>query len=104
MENLLDLNGVRNDPTRNYKTGLLLDYQPGYLVGRKGTRSIYAVTSGSKGNVTIMGCGNAAATMLPLMILQHGKRPAKAILEATLKGWAQTATEKGWMMGDAFLY
>lgn len=98
---------VLNDPTRIYnadETGLPLDYKPGNVIGRTGARSVYGITSGKKGQLTVMGCANAAGQVMPPMILHKGKRANKKVLESMPDTWQTTLTESGWMNGDAFLW
>ena len=43
------------------ETGLPLEFKPSKVVGRKGIRSVYSVTSGKKGQVTLLVCANTAS-------------------------------------------
>ena len=59
---------MKNNPALIYncdETGLPYEYQPGRVVGRKGSRSIYAVTSRKKGQVTLMAKANTSGIVLP---------------------------------------
>ena len=42
------------------ETGLPLEYKPSRAVGWKGSHSIYTITSGKKGQITVMACANAS--------------------------------------------
>ena len=55
------------------ETGLPLEFKPSKVVGRKGIRSVYSVTSGKKGQVTLLMCANMAGVVLPPTLVFKGK-------------------------------
>ena len=107
LEEVMDECGVRNNPTAIYncdETGLPLDYVPQKVVAGKGEKAVYAVTSGSKTKVTLMGCGNAAGQMVSPMIVHSGKRTNTELETTAPEGWHVVFTQNGWMTAEAFLY
>lgn len=70
-EVILDQGNMREAPSKVHnadETGLQLSNRPGYVLGKKGERSVISLTSTEKGeNVTIMGCCSAAGNNIPHM-------------------------------------
>ena len=82
--------GVKNNPALIYncdETGLSNEYQPGRVVGRKGSRSTYAVTSGKKGQITLMACANASGIVLPPTLIFRGNKENKLITSTAPPYW-----------------
>ena len=82
------------------ETGL---YKPSRVVGRKGSLSIYTITSGKKGQITVMACANASGVVLPPGIIFKGKKENKIIITSAPASWSIQFSEKGWMTSSTFL-
>ena len=85
------------------ETGLPLDYKPSRVVSRKGSRSIYTITSGKKGQITVMACANALGVVLPPGIIFKGKKENKIITSSAPASWSVQFSEKGWVTSSTFL-
>ena len=56
------------------ESGMPLDHKAPMVITRKGTKKIRCHTSGSKAQITILACANAAGTTLPPMVIFNGQR------------------------------
>ncbi|XP_074036718.1 uncharacterized protein [Leptinotarsa decemlineata] len=73
---LLDKN-ILNSPAQIYnmdETGLQLNNKPGYVIAKKGSKNVAALTSSEKGEtVTVLSCCNAEGAFLPPCLIFKGK-------------------------------
>ena len=83
------------------ETGLPLEFKPSKVVGRKGIRLVYRVTSGKKGQVTLLACANATG-VLPSTHVFKGKKENKIITASAPAQWNIMFTEKVWMTATTF--
>ena len=79
------------------ETGLPLEFKPSKVVGRKGIRSVYSVTWGKKGQVTLLVCANVAGIVLPPTLVFKGKKKNKTITASAPAQWNIMFTDKGLM-------
>ena len=84
------------------ETGLLFEFKPSKVLGRKGIRSVYSVTSGKKGQVPLLVCTNVAGVVLPPTHVFKGKKENKTITASAPAQWNNMFTEKGWMTATTF--
>lgn len=56
------------------ETGLQLNNRPGYVLAEKGSKSVFSVTSGERGEtITVLACCNAEGIFLPPVCIMKGK-------------------------------
>ena len=68
----LEEHGLMNLPSRIYnmdESGMPLDHKPPKVVAQKGMKKVHCRTSGSKGQITILTCANAAGSVVPPMVI-----------------------------------
>ena len=73
----LKTHGLMNLSSRIYnmdESGMPLDHKPPKVVAPKGMKKVHCRTSGSKGQITIIACANAAGSIIPPMVIFEGKR------------------------------
>ena len=77
LEDTLADHNLLNSPTQIYnvdESGVPFDPNPPNIVAKKGSKKVRYRTSGKKGQVTIVGCANAAGQVLPPMIIFDVKK------------------------------
>ena len=77
LKTTLETHGLMNLPSRIYnmdESGMPLDHKPPKVVAPKGMKKVHCRTSGSKGQITIIACANAAGSVIPPMVIFEGKR------------------------------
>ena len=77
------------------ETGLLLEFKPSKVVGRKEIRLVYSVTLGTKGQVTLLVCANVAGVILPQPSSSRGRRRTKQFQLAPLPNGISFLRKKG---------
>ena len=106
LKKLLDDNGIMNDATRITncdEKGLMLNFKNIKSYHRKGAKHCYQVSQGSKAQITVLECGNAAGKMCPPGVLFSGKNVnSKLVKSAPHPTWGIFFSESGWMNGEVF--
>ena len=100
LKDVMEIANMRNNPHLIFnceETGLALEFKPSKVVGREGTRSVYSVTSGKKGQVTLLVCANAAVCVLLPTLVFKGKKENKNITASAPAQWNIMFLEKTWM-------
>lgn len=74
---IFEQNGLFNKPGSIYnmdETGLQLNNRPDHVIAEKGSKSVFSVTSGEKGEtITVVTCCNAEGVFLPPACIMKGK-------------------------------
>ena len=84
------------------ETGVPLDFRPSRVVASRKSRSVWSINSGDKTQITVMGCGNAAGTMIPPLVIFKGVRTNSYLVDGAPEGWGIRFTKSGWMNGCVF--
>ena len=72
LEDVLKTHDLMDHPERIYnmdETGMPLDPPPPRIVAKKGQKKVRSRTSGRKGQVTVIGCGNAVGQPIPPFVI-----------------------------------
>ena len=104
LEETLVSNGLMDEPCCLYnadETGLCLDANPIKVIGPKGHKHFYSVTSGKKTQVTVLSAVNAAGQYVPPLIISNRKNlPSMSSVE--VPGSVYAYSRSGWIDGDLF--
>ena len=74
----------------------------GYF-NKENSHSVYTITSGKKGQITVMECANASGVVLPPGIMFKEKKENKIIITSAPASWSIQFSEKVWMTLSTFL-
>ena len=77
LKDVLDKNGLMNAPHQIYnvdESGVPLDPKALNVVAKKGSKKVRVRSTGRKGQVTVVACGNAASQVIPPMIIFDAKK------------------------------
>jgi len=84
------------------ESGMLLEHKPPKVVACKGMKKAHCCTSGNKGQITILACANATASVVPPTVIFEGQRFnsdwSKGEVPDTLYGMP----ERGWTDQELF--
>ena len=84
------------------ESGIPLDPKAPNVVAVKGTKKVRYRSSGRKGQVTIVACGNAAGQVIPPMVIFDAKNLNHAWTESEIPGTKYGLSDKGWMTTELF--
>ena len=76
LKDVLDKNGLMNAPHQIYnvdESGVPLDPKALNVVAKKGSKKVRVRSTGRKGQVTVVACGNTAGQVIPPMIIFDAK-------------------------------
>lgn len=99
--------GLMNLPSRIYnmdESGMPLDHKPPKVVAPKGMKKVHCRTSGSKGQITIIACANAAGNVIPPMVFFEGKRLNSEWIKGEVPNMLYGMSERGWTDQELFFY
>ena len=102
---LTDDDGTSMDPACVFncdETGVPLDFRPSRVVAAKKARNVWSISSGDKTQITVMGCGNAAGTMIPPLVVFKGVRKNTFLVDGAPEGWQVKFSKSGWMNSVVF--
>ena len=77
LEDTLTQNNLLNHPARIYnvdETRMPLDPKSPNIITKKGVKKVRYRTSGRKGQITVVACGNAAGQVIPPMVIFEAKK------------------------------
>ena len=97
--------GLLNCPSQIYnvdESGMLLDPKAPNVVAVKGAKKVRYRSSGRKGQVTFVGCGNASGQVIPPMIIFDAKKLNHAWTQKEVPGTKYGLSDKGWITTDLF--
>ena len=104
LEGNLISNGLMDEPCCLYnadETSLCLDANPIKVIGPKGRKHFYSVTSGKKTQVTVLSAVNAAGQYVPPLIISNRKNlPSMSSVE--VPGSVYAYSRSGWIDEDLF--
>lgn len=84
------------------ETGMLLDQTPRYVVAAKGQKHPRAVVTGSRKQITVLACANAAGNALPPLVIFARKALNPELTRGEVPGTMYGLTDSGWMDGEVF--
>ena len=84
------------------ESGIPLDPKAPNIVAVKGTKKVRYRSSGRKGKVTIVACGNAAGQVIPPMVIFDAKNLNHAWTENEIPGTKYGLSDKGWITTELF--
>ena len=105
LEDTLKENDLINSPTKLYnvdETGIPLDPKTPRIVTVKGTRKVRYQSTGRKGQITVVACGNAAGQVIPPLIIFDAKNIRQAWMKNEVPGTMYGSSDKGWINTDLF--
>ena len=94
-----------NSPSQIYnmdESWMPLDPKAPNVVAVKGTKKVRYRSSGRKGQVTIVACGNAAGQVIPPMVIFDAKNLNHAWTDKEVPGTKYGLSDKGWITTDLF--
>ena len=104
LESILKKYDLLDKPERIFNVdekGISTSHKPPNVVCEVGTKPP-SVTSASRTNVTVIGCGNALGHQVPPYLIFPGVRMRGELLEGKTVGADGTVTESGWCNSDVF--
>ena len=84
------------------ETGLPLDQTPALVVAARGQKHPRAVTTGSKKQITVLACANAAGYALPPLVIFSRKALNPELTVGEIPGTMYGLSDSGWMDGEIF--
>ena len=95
------------DPRRKFnsdETGCPLDMKTNRfgVLGKKGSKQVYQIKSGSKTQITVNACFNANGDIMPPFMVFPGQRVSNVNFTDFREAY-RTTTENGWMDADTFI-
>ena len=105
FEGFLKENSLLNKADRIWnadESGFPLQHKSGKVMAPRGAKSVYAVTSASKQQITTLACINAAGSAIPPMHIFPGERFRSNPLEGAVHGAYLGRSPSGWMDSDLF--
>ena len=100
LEDTLTQNDLLNHPARIYnvdETGMPLDPKSPNILTKKGVKKVCNRTSGRKGQITVVACGNAAGQVIPPMVIYDAKKLNHAWTANEIPGTRYGLSDKGWI-------
>ena len=105
LEMTLEENGLTDKPCQIFnmdETGMPLDPSPLKVVTWKGHKNPAQVSSGSKAQVTVVGCVSAGGQCLPPMVIWDRKRLPPELAVGEVPGTIYGLSAKGWIDQELF--
>ena len=100
LEDTLTQNNLLNHPARIYnvdETRMPLDPKSPNIITKKGVKKVRNRTSGRKGQITVVACGNAAGQVIPPMVIFEAKKLNHAWTANEIPGTRYGLSDKGWI-------
>ena len=105
LKKTLEENNLKNSPQRIYnvdESGVPLDPKGLSIVAESGSRKVRVRSTGRKGQVTVVACGNASGQFIPLMLIFDAKKLCPAWTRAEVPGTTYGLSDKGWITTELF--
>ena len=99
LEEVLDENDLKNHPERIYnmdETGVPLDPKPPKVIAPKGQRKVRYRCSGSKSQITVLGCCNGTGQAVPPFIIFDAKQLNHLWTHGEVPGTRYGLSDSGW--------
>jgi len=106
LKETLTKNDLLNAPHQIYnvdESGVPLDPKALNVVTARGSKKVYTRSTGRKGQVTIVACGNAAGQVIPPMVIFDAKKLCHSWTRGEVPGTSYGLSDKGWITTDLFL-
>ena len=85
-----------------YESGMPLDPKPPKVIHVRGVKNPLSNCSGTKAQITIVGCVSAAGQVLPPMVVWDRKTLTPKLAEGEVPGTIYGLSPKGWMDQELF--
>ena len=107
LEKTLKDNNLMNCPSQIYnvdESGMPLDPKAPNIVAQTGpgTKKVRFRSTGRKGQITIVACGNATGQVMPPTIIFEAKKVNPAWTTGEIPGTMYGSSDKGWITTDLF--
>ena len=105
LEKTLKDNNLMNCPSQIYnfdESGMPLDPKAPNIVAQTGTKKVRYRSTGRKGQITIVACGNATGQVMPPTIIFEAKKVNPAWTTGEIPGTMYGSSDKGWITTDLF--
>ena len=102
FEEFLKSNDLLNKADRIWNARFPLQHKSGKVLAPRGSKTVYAVTSSSKQQITTLACINASGSAIPPMHVFPGERFKSNPLEGAVHGAYLGRSTSGWMDTDLF--
>ena len=105
LEETLKENNLENSPMSIYnvdETGIPLNPKTPKVVTAKSTKKVRYQSTGRKGQLTVVACGNACGQVIPPLIIFDAKNIRHAWTRNEVPGSKYGASDKGWINSDLF--
>ena len=86
------------------ETGVPLEPCPPKVVARRGQKKVQYRTSGTKAQITVIGCGSATGQVLPPFIIFAAKQLNPFWMSDEVSGSRYAVSNKGWIDQDLFFH
>ena len=86
------------------ETGVPLEPCPPRVVARRVQKKVRYHTSGTKAQITVIGCGSAIGQVLPLFIIFAAKQLNPLWMSDEVSGSCYAVTNKGWIDQDLLFH
>ena len=84
------------------ETGMPLDPPPSRIVAKKGQKKVRSRTSGRKGQVTVIGCGNAVGQPIPPFVIFDAAKLNSLWTKGEVPGTRYGLSSRGWIDQELF--
>jgi len=91
-----------NAPHQIYNGGVSLDPKALNVVAKKGSKKVWVKSTGRKGQVTVVACGNAAGQVISPMVIFDAKKLCHAWTRGEVPGTSYGLSDKGWITTKLF--
>ena len=86
------------------ETGVPLEPRPPKVVARRGQKKVRYRTSGTKAQITVIGCGSATGQVLPPFIIFAAKQLNPLWMSDEVSGSRYAVSNKGWIDQNLFFH
>ena len=105
LKETLEQNKLMNSPQQIYnvdETGVPLDPKGLSVFAVTGSKKVRVRSTGKKGQVTVVACGNASGQVLPPMLIFDAKKLCHGWTREEVPGTSYGLSDKGWITTELF--
>ena len=105
LKDTLTDNRLLDRPSQRFncdETGLPLEHTPSFAVAVKGQKHPRSITTGSKKQITVLACANAAEYATPPLVILSRKALNPELTFGEVPGTMYGLSDNGWMDGEIF--
>ena len=105
LKDVLDKNKLRDKPGNIYnvnESGIPLDPKPPHVVAMRGQRKVRYRCTGTKGQVTVVGCVSATGQVLPPFVIFDAKSMNMEWAKGEVPGTRYGLSNNGWVDMELF--